>query len=282
MSDIVYEKNVFSTPFLRGYKELKIPIIDAQGNPVWPALFPVQKIQQIRETVGERHFSTQMMLQYVPVDKIRLDPGALRLYEDDFNQQTAKIGENLITSASIYWDPAGGRKNSDNSVCALVYKDDKNKRFFIHDILYLIVPEGVEYPLTFQCNQVFDFVRKHKLRSLAVETNGIGGALPEIMKNIISGTEYKIQIKPVNNNRKKETRILDAFEPLLSSGRLYANTTITRTPLISEMLAWTPLGSCEHDDGLDAVSGAISGESTAVHPNGRLSCHYMANTDFNV
>ena len=280
MSDIVYEKNVFATPFLYGYSELRIPIMDSSGNPAWPAVFPIEKINQIRETVGERHFSAQMMLNYIAPDKVRLDPGGIKFYDGDFDYMTAKIGENVITGASIYWDPSSGRRHADNSVCALVYRDDKARRIFLHDVLYLVVPESVDYPLAYQCEMVLAFVQKHRLRSLSVETNGLGAALPEIMRNTISRMGYSIQICPITNSRKKEDRILDALEPMLTSGRLYAHRRITQTPIISEMLAWSPLGGTEHDDGLDAVTGAITCNPVPVRPHGAVPRQYTANTNF--
>lgn len=236
----------------------------------------------MRDIVGERHFSSQMMLQFVAADKIRLDPGGMILYDQDFNYQTAKLGDNLITGATVYWDPAMGKKNADNSVCALVYRDDKNKRFFLHDVLYLIVPETIEHPLAYQCGLVLEFLGKHKQHSLALETNGIGNALPEIMRDVVAKRGGAIQIRPINNSRKKQDRILDALEPLLSSGRLYAHTRITQTPLVAEMLAWSPEGSPEHDDGLDAVAGAILGPVIPVHPQGFALHRYTANTNFNI
>lgn len=280
MSDIVNEKNLFSTPFLSGYSELRIPILDSCGNPAWPAVFPMEKIKQIRETVGERHFSAQMMLNYVAPDKVRLDPGGIKFYEDDFDYMSAKIGENTITGACIYWDPSSGRRHADNSVCALIYRDDKTRRVFLHDVLYMVVPESIDYPLAYQCEMVLGFVQKHKLRALSVETNGLGAALPEIMRNTISRSGYAIQICPITNSRRKETRILDALEPMLTSGRLYAHQRITQTPIVSEMLAWSPLGGTEHDDGLDAVAGAIACLPLPVHPHGIASHQYRANTNF--
>ena len=280
MSDIVYEKNVFSTPFLSGYSELQIPIVDNAGNPAWPEVFPMKKINQIRETVGERHFSAQMMLNYIAPDKVRLDPGGIKFYDEDFDYINAQIGDNPVTGASIYWDPSSGRKHADNSVCALVYRDDKAQRVFLHDILYLVVPESVDYPLAYQCEMVLAFVQKHRLRALSVETNGIGAALPEIMRNTIARLGYAIQICPITNSRRKETRILDALEPMLTSGRFYAHRRITQTLLISEMLSWSPLGGTEHDDGLDAVAGAISCNPLPVHANGGGARLYTANTNF--
>lgn len=280
MFDIVYEKNVFSTPFLAGYDELKIPIINDAGNSVWPAIFPIEKINKIKETVGKRHFLAQMMLEYVPDDKVRLDPGGIKIYDNDFDMRSCKIGDNQITGVGVYWDPSSGRKNADNSVCVLIYRDDKNKRFFIHDILYMVVPDTVEYPLSYQCDLALEFVRKYHLHSISIETNGIGGALPEIMRSVIARQSHGVQIRPVNSSRHKHDRILDAIEPLLNTGRLYAHRRITQTPIISEMLAWTPFGGGEHDDGLDAVAGAIAMQPVAIHPIGQNL--FTANTKFNV
>ena len=49
---------------------------------------------------------------------------------------------------------------------------------------------------------------------------------------------------------------------------------------MSEMLAWNPLGGGEHDDGLDAIAGAISAQATGLHPIGRS--YFTANTNFNI
>jgi predicted phage terminase large subunit-like protein len=282
MSDIVYEKNVFSTPFLSGYSELKIPILDPDGNSAWPACFPVEKINQMRQIVGERHFSAQMMLEFIAPDKIRLDPGGIKFYDDEYDARTSRIGDQNITGACVYWDPSGGRRGGDNSVCTIIYRDDNNHCIFIHDIMYIIVPENTDYPLAYQCNAVLDFVRRHKMRVIMVETNGIGNTLPEIMRTTISRAGYSVHVRPITNSHRKEDRILDAIEPLLSTGRLYAHRRITQTPFISEMLSWSPMGGAEHDDGLDAVSGAISGTPVALHPIGVSLPRYTANTDFKI
>ncbi len=282
MSNILYEKNVFSTPFLSGYAELRIPIVDSDGNPAWPELFPPDKIDQIRQTVGERHFSAQMMLDYVPADKIRLDPGGMHIYEDEFDARVARIGENVVTGAVIYWDPSGGRAGGDHSVCTIVYRDDKNRRVFLHDMIYIVVPDVVDYPLAYQCERVVEFIRRHKMHNIYIETNGIGAALPEIMRDIIARNGGGITVHGITNSRRKQDRILDALEPVLTTGRMYAHRRITQTPFVSEMLAWSPVGGTEHDDGLDAVAGAIMCGAIPVRPMGALPIRYTANTDFKI
>ena len=118
-------------PFLSGYKMLKIPIVSADGTPAWPELFPISKINQMRQIVGPRHFSAQMMLEFVPTERIRLDPGQIHFYEDVLDIHNARLGAHLITGASVYWDPSSGRRKSDHSVCVLIYRDDKNHNIFI-------------------------------------------------------------------------------------------------------------------------------------------------------
>ena len=91
-----------------------------------------------------------------------------------------------------------------------------------------------------------------------------------------------INIIQIANHTKKETRILNAIEPMLSTGRLFARNTIKQTMLLSEMLAWSPLGSKEHDDGLDAVAGALAMTPTPTRSLANRICSIKANTDFKI
>lgn len=282
MSDIVYKNFAISTPFLRGFRELKIPIIDSGGNPAWPELFPVSRIEELRESVGRRHFLSQMMLEYVDLDKSRLDPGALHFYDTEFDSRLARIGEDSVTGAALYWDPSGGRRKSDGSVCVFVLRDDKSHRAFIHDALYLTVSDDDAHPLARQCDMVLDFMSGRAMRRIAIETNGIGNALPEIMRDVAARRGANIFVQKIVNNKNKETRILDAIEPLLSTGRLYAHVRVRATPLISEMLGWSPVGAFAHDDGLDAVAGALAMTPWAVRPAGTATRLFTANTDFKI
>lgn len=93
---MVYEKNAFSTPFLRGYKLLKIPIVNAAGTPAWPEVFPIARIEDLRQTVGARHFSSQMMLECTPLERARLDPGGLQFYETEFDPRVARIHPSTV------------------------------------------------------------------------------------------------------------------------------------------------------------------------------------------
>lgn len=282
MSDRIYKNFSISTPFLRGYKQLCIPIVDKDGNPAWPEVFPLEKIDELRLTVGPRHFSAQMMLQFVPSDRARLDPGALHLYDDSFDARTAKIGEHLITATSLYWDPAGGRQKGDGSVCILVYRDDKNRRLFVHDVLYMMVDDGDMHPLGHQCDQVLDFMTRHGVGRIGIETNGMGNALPEILGDVARRRGMTIHVIKIVNHENKESRILDAIEPVLTTGRLYMHRRVRTSLLCAEMADWTPMGGAIHDDGLDALAGAIRMMPVPVRPSGATQRIYTATTNFKV
>ena len=279
---MVYKNFSFSTPFLRGYRELKIPVISGDGTPAWPAVFPISRIEEMRRMVGDRYFSAQMMLEFIAPERARLDPDALHLYDDEFDLRVARIGTHVITGVVAYWDPSSGRKKSDGSVCVLLYRDDKNRQIFIHDAVYLTVPDDELHPLARQCEMVLDFLLRHGLHRICIETNGLGNALPEIMRDVAGRRSVSMGIVRITNHEKKETRILDAIEPVLTTGRLHAHRRIQATPLIAEMLGWSPLGGLGHDDGLDAVAGAICATPVPVRPLGGIIRPFTANTEFKI
>lgn len=263
---------------------LKIPIIDSHGTPSWPELFSSEKIEQMRQTVGMRYFMSQMMLEFVSPERVRLDPGCLNFYDDEFDAQSASLGKHLITGKTLYWDPSTGRRRCDGSVCVLLYRDDKNRLAFIHDILYMTVPDTEQFPLSRQCNTVLEFMQNQQINRISVETNGVGGGLPEIICDCARRSGQNIYVNRVQNSKSKSDRILDALEPLLSTGRLFAHVRIRNTPFLSEMLAWSPVGGSSgiHDDGLDAVAGAITQPPIVVHPMGHNVQTFIANTNFSV
>ena len=245
-------------------------------------MFPIEKIKELERIVGPRHFSAQMMLQYVAEERIHLDPGALRFYDDDFDNKLARIGDYTITGACMYWDPSSGRSVSDGSVCVLIYRDDKHSNIFVHDILYMTVNDDDIHPLATQCSKVLNFMQKHKINRIGIETNGIGNALPEIIRHVADAKHNMVNVIQISNHIKKETRILNAVEPVLNTGRLFMHNRIRQTMLLSEMLAWTPTGSIEHDDGLDAVAGALSMAPIPIRPILLRNSSITANTEFKI
>jgi hypothetical protein len=267
--------------FLNGYKLLKIPIINANGTAEWPELFPLEKIDKIRNTVGDRHFSTQMLLNPMSSDKTRLNASAIKFYNDDFDRDRATIGDFIINGISMYWDPSTAHKKTDGSVCVLVMRDDKNRRIFIHECVYLETDDDDLHPLTSQCITVLDLMQYYKIKNIAIEVNGLGNALPEILTREAVQRNQEITVQKIVNHENKEQRIIDAIEPFLSTGRLFAHERIKNTFLFDEMNDWTPTGWM-HDDGLDALAGAIKVQAITIRPHGTFNRPIRAKTDFSI
>ncbi len=53
-------------------------------------------------------------------------------------------------------------------------------------------------------------------------------------------------------------RILDAFDAILAARRLHVHRDVLKTPFMTEMQEWRPGANKGHDDGLDAVAGALA------------------------
>jgi hypothetical protein len=138
------------------------------------------------------------------------------------------------------------------------------------------------HPLATQCEQVLDFMATHNTRHIAIEVNGLGSALPEVLRDTAIKRGQSVIVQKIVNHMRKETRILDAIEPLLTTGRLFAHASIKSTPLLAEMLGWSPMGAGGHDDGLDALAGALRLQPIPVRPTGQFFRPITANTDFKV
>lgn len=253
-------------PYLLGFEQLKLPILDANGQSAWPERFSTDKIAAIRLRSGENKFLSQMMLCPVSQTESRLDPGRLQPYNEELElvssngRAVLKIGSTRLLSASCWWDPsfAVGNKG-DHSVIACVFTDEEG-RYWLHDLEYLkIGMDGVDNAASLQCEKVADFVERNHLPSVRVEANGIGKFLPGILKQTLRRRGLSIAVLEMYSHTAKEQRITEAFEVVLAEKALKAHRRLWATPFIAEMREWTP-GGALHDDALDAVAGCLSAE----------------------
>lgn len=103
----------------------------------------------------------------------------------------------------------------------------------------------------------------------------------------------------IAQSKRKDIRILESFDAILASKRLFVHRNIIKTPFLMEIREWKPSegskGSSKyHDDGLDAVAGAIAQQPDRLTRLHRLAAqtgsrHWMdganahkAKTDFDV
>jgi len=257
-----------SAPFLAGFERLEIPLLDEAGKSQWPERFSSEVIDALRLKSGPNRFNSQMMLKAVNVVEGRLDPDLLRVYDEDLvyvesnREARLTLGGRRLVSASCWWDPAYGAPGSgDASVIAVVYTDEQGT-YWLHGIEYLDHDPGLVEKVdeaTQQCRKVAKFLRKHHLPAVRLETNGLGRFLPGLLRREIVNEGLGCSVIEEVSRHTKSKRILNAFDALLSAGRLYAHRRIWDTPFPMEMREWRPHAS-GRDDGLDAVSGCLLNE----------------------
>ena len=246
-----------------GWKMLKLPLLDKQGNSVWPERFSLDKIAEMKRNTSPSKFASQMLLEAVKFEGSRLDKKHLKIYDSPLSYLEAnghgilKIGEVKMLSASCWWDPAFGKKGGDASVIACVFTGiDGN--YYLHAIKYIQVPEGVE-ATHWQCKEVADFIWDNFLPSVHLETNGIGRFLPALLQQELNRRRMACGVIEESSRQNKCERILGALEAPLLNGSLYVHQSVMQTPFPDEMQDFNASGRA-HDDGLDAVAGCLLSE----------------------
>lgn len=265
--DSLYRHPKEEGAFLRGYRRLAVPVMNAAGALAWPERFSRDAVVALRDRVGPLQFQRQMMLQPVASSAVRLDPAAMVRYgeEPDYREAQGRgvltlLGRRMV-SGGAFWDPAYGRPGAgDASVLACVYADEEG-RHFLHRLAYLTHdPEAAEDPATQQCRAVAALLRETLLPMVRVETNGLGRFLPALLRRELARAGVACRVVEHASTRAKADRILAALEPALAARRLHAHESVFRTAFPGEMSEWRPDALGARDDALDAVSGCLLAE----------------------
>jgi hypothetical protein len=294
-------------PFLAGFARQELPVQDRTGNSLWPERFDSETIARIRRRSGHNRFMSQMMLTPLPLGEGRLDPDRLRPYDDDVSitegngQPLLFLGGRRMLNARAWWDPAlatgsgghagshGGSNKGDGSVLAVVFTD-ADGHAWLHRITWVHSGPDETEAAQAQCRAVVAVLASLSIPTLHIETNGVGGFLPGLLRQALTAAGHPCSIRPESSSRSKTLRILEAFEARLAAGALHAHRSVWDTPLIQEMREWRP-GGRGHDDGLDAVAGCLLAEPVrlpqrnppARRPDWRgRTVPFLADTDFDL
>lgn len=249
--------------FLDGYERLCVPILNDAGHSAWPERYTLDDIEHLKKRTGPNRFTSQMMLEPVNIAEGRLNPAQLQRYSDvpvmirELNR--LDLGGRKLVSCSAYWDPAFG--GGDGSVLAVVFGDERGD-LWLQRVLYLSVPvtsqDGGGDVASAQCREVTQAVRELHIPCVTIETNGIGKYLPGILRRELGYARIPCAVREHTNTRPKDLRILESFDTVMAAHILHAHDSVFRTPFLTEMREWKPGKSGGHDDGLDAVAGALA------------------------
>lgn len=256
-------------PFLDGFERLEKPVYTEAGTSAWPERFSADAIERIRRRSTANKFASQMMLKPVSLEDGRLDADKLIAYDWQLERPgLAKpdfhLGPHRLRSLRVWWDPALGlrdrkrRRAGDGSVAVLLGEDGEG-RFFIHRALYLTVPPGSELAAgQAQCRDLAGMVADTGVGTIHLEVNGVGAFLPETLRRTLLERGLSgARVVEERSTQSKVDRILGAIDGPLHANLLYAHDSVVAGPLGREMREWRPRGK-GHDDGLDALAGAIS------------------------
>ena len=241
-------------------------LVDCYAGCAWPERFDREELEKRRRgtrTINE--FDSQYQLHSKPVHEIRLDPSKLVPYDvqpriEHANKEVQlMLGKVRIVGAAARWDCALGKVNSDSSAFSGVFTDARGQ-------LYWQFAEGLVGDIDEQCQRVRALVLENFIPRVTVETNGIGGFVPAILRKHLAGmgvpgkTQAAVRCAVVEDHavENKNKRILDAFEAPMSSGFLWAHVSVVNGPTWEQMKDFNPAVKSQPDDFIDSGAGAIA------------------------
>lgn len=261
-------------PFLSGFRRLTLPLVRRSGEQRWKERFSDADVDRFMDGGGPSKFRSQMQLLPTRPEDVRLDPDRLLPYDSPatissvHGRDVLRIAGRQMVSAAAAWDPAYGRPDrGDSSVVAAVFLDTEG-HYWLHAIEYLVVRPGADPEVdeaTSLCRAVSAFLDRNHLPSIAVETNGIGGFLPALLRQELRRSGVGATVIQRASSVAKDRRILEAFDPLLAARRLHVHRSVLATPFLDELREWRPGRRCR-DDGLDAVASCLLAEPVRLPP----------------
>ena len=266
-------KSIYDEEISNGSELMKIPLLTKKkgeypymsGESSWPDRFDDAAVEKIQKnTMNRAEWRSQYLLIPDTVADTLLDPTLLIQYEHDLvirfvnKQAYAKLGEFNIKSASMWWDPALSGKKRDDSVLSLVLQDEDGN-MFIHRVWNLV--GGADH----QCELVKKYALEFEAPSVAVEKNGVGAFLPQLLRKALRGVG--IGVDEQHTSRNKKEKIVSAFETPLSAGVLFAHISVFDSPLYSQLTDFGPNFSGK-DDYMDSVASASLHEPVRLGTGG--------------
>lgn len=255
-------------------------VLDIYSTCAWPERFTRTEIEEKRkETRTLNSWDSQYALESKPMSEVRLDPERIQAYdcEPRFEMRnktlTMWLGAVQIVGCALRWDPSSGKVGSDMSGVVLDLQDAAGRHYW-HRVLELTgdIAETSEDGKTITGGQVLQLVKliaQFKVPRITVETNGIGGFAPNFLRMAVKQHRPAIRcgVVPVDAVQNKNLRILDALEPLMQSGMLWAHVSVLEGPLWDMMKDWNPAVKNQPDDLLDAGAGAVTDQPVRIGQN---------------
>lgn len=244
-------------------------LIDCYAGCRWPERFTRDDLQKRRrKTKTKNYWDSQYQLHSKPVHEVRLDPAKLIEYdvEPDIHYAndaaSMRLGNVRIAGMSARWDPASGKLKSDASAFAIVLMDEHGRRY-AHRVVQLEgeIAEFADDAKTITGGQVWqicDLVEQFNIPRIVIESNGIGQYAPVYLQQALKQRKLTCGVQTEPSVANKNQRILDALEPPLSAGMLWAHSSVLDGPLWNQLKDWNPAVRDQEDDFADVTAAAVA------------------------
>lgn len=244
-------------------------LIDCYSESAWPERFDRAELEKRRrETRTINEWDSQYQLHSKPVSQCRLDPARIIPYAVEpvirYANKTASmyLGSVKIAGMTARWDPSSGKLDSDVSAFAIDLQDEHG-RHYLHRTQQLVgdvaeFAEDGKRIIGGQVWQICDLVEQFHIPRVVIETNGIGGFAPAVLKAALKQRRLICGVTEETAVANKNKRILEAYEGPMSSGMLWAHTSVLDGEFWDQMKDFNPETKNQADDYIDAGAGAIA------------------------
>lgn len=244
-------------------------VLDIYAHCAWPERFTREDIiKRRKKTRTLNYWDSQYMLEAKPITETRLDPARIIPYDVEpvvrYANKTASmyLGNVRIAGMSARWDPSSGKIRSDVSALALVLQDEQGRRY-LHRTLAITgdVAEFTEDGKRITGGQVWqicNLVEQFHIPRIVVETNGIGGFGPAVLKAALKQRKLICGVTEEHAVVNKNKRILEAYEGPMSSGMMWGHVSVLDGEFWDHMKDFNPETQNQADDLIDAGAGAIT------------------------
>lgn len=270
----------------------KAEVVDCYGPALWPERFTRKEMaKRRRECRTLNEWDSQYQLHAKPVTQVRLDPERMVAYDCEpeirraNNSASMWLGGAQIVGMACRWDPSSGKVDSDVSALAIVLQDGHGRRYWHRSVSLegdvATFDENGKTITGGQVMQICDLVERYAIPKVTIETNGIGGFAPAVLKAALKQRRLICGVSAEHTTGTKNTRILQAFEPLLlSSGMLWAHVSVLDGDAYEQMLQFNPIKNSNDDDHIDAAALAFNDQPERIqsHKHGKPQAAPMDNS----
>lgn len=248
-------------------------LVDFYAGSAWPERFTAEEMVKRRRacrTINE--WDSQYQLHSKPIGDTRLNPDRIKAYDLEPVFKTANgepvmwLGRVRIISATCHWDPSGSNIKRDTSALCLDLQDEAGNHYW-HRAVEL-TGEVAEMDDNGKIKggqvwQVCDLVEKLSIPRVTIETNGVGTHTPNLLKAALKARRIQCGVTGRHTSVNKNRKILGAFSAPLSSGYLWAHTSVLDA-VEDQMRDWNPKVEDQPDDFLDAQAECLNDQPTRI------------------